>query len=75
VLDFKCNQCNRCFAKIESLNQHQQATGHLPSSILSPSAPLTVHGNRQNDQDPLDVILNGIEAIKQHYSKQLLRNN
>jgi len=71
VLDYKCNQCNRFFAKIESLNQHQQATGH----ISPPSVPLGGHDSKQNDLDPLVIILNGIEAIKQHYTKQILRNN
>jgi len=53
--DYKCEQCNRSFAKIESLNQHQQATGHV--RLIS------------NEHDPMRIILQGIEAIKQVYMK------
>jgi hypothetical protein len=69
VKDYKCNQCNRYFAKIESLNQHQQATGHISSVIQPSSVPLSSYDSKQNAEDYLAIILNGIEAIKQHYMK------
>jgi hypothetical protein len=88
VSDFKCNQCNHYFTKLESLNQHQQATGHLSSSIPSPdpnniisqqraSRPLSLNdrGNNKNDQDSTLTILQGIEAIRQHFAKQRAKNN
>ncbi|CAF3831464.1 unnamed protein product, partial [Rotaria sordida] len=61
ICDYKCNQCNRYFSKIESLNQHQQATGHISLSL--------------NDQDSMMIILQGIEAIKQYFEKHGLINN
>ncbi|CAF2469703.1 unnamed protein product [Rotaria sp. Silwood2] len=88
VHDFKCNQCNRYFSKLESLNQHQQATGHISSSMqstdnkefaLQTTSPTSLafnnHDNNMNDQDPLIIILEGIEAIKQYYEKRALRND
>jgi hypothetical protein len=73
VLDYKCDQCNKFFTKIESLNQHQQATGHMLAAAAA--APVPAPTSVQNDQDPIDVILNGIEAIKQHYEKRRLKND
>jgi len=88
VLANKCNQCNRYFSKIESLNQHQQATGHISSDIQSSDQnglihrqssslllPASDHGRNHDDEDSILIILQGIEAIKQFYTKRFQRNN
>ena len=72
-LNYKCNQCNRFFSKIESLNQHQQATNHIVAPTPLPTIPAVVRDSEGNDQDPMAVILNGIEVIRQHYIKQLAK--
>ncbi|CAF1237511.1 unnamed protein product [Rotaria magnacalcarata] len=82
IRDYKCDQCNHYFAKMESLNQHQKATGHTSSpkkstgngcfvlqetsAVLSPS---NRNYNSNDDEDPMLIILQGIEAIRQHYVK------
>ncbi|CAF0935109.1 unnamed protein product [Adineta steineri] len=76
VLDYKCCQCNRYFAKIESLNQHQQATGHILSSsqILNQNEPIRPQTmNNDNKKDAQRIILEGIEAMKQIYLKKSLK--
>ncbi|CAF3489430.1 unnamed protein product [Rotaria sp. Silwood1] len=86
VRDYRCNQCNRYFSKIESLNQHQQATGHISplmqltdnrrfslQATSSPLLPSSNHDENKDDQDPMLIILRGIESIKQYYEKHGLR--
>ena len=70
-LNYKCNQCNRFYPKLESLTQHQQATGHTLAPTPLPSIPAMVKDSRGNNQDPMVIILNGIEAMRQHFIKQL----
>jgi hypothetical protein len=87
VQEYRCNHCNRCFGKIESLDQHRQATGHLLPSIQprkhnefihphipSSSLPINNHNHNDDDQDML-IILQGIEVIKQHFGKLHLKKN
>ncbi|CAF3380576.1 unnamed protein product [Rotaria socialis] len=82
IRDYKCDQCNHYFAKVESLNQHRNATGHTSSpkkstangcfvlqetsAVLSPS---NRNNNNNDNEDPMLIILQGIEAIRQHYVK------
>lgn len=73
-MNFKCNQCNRFFSKIESLNQHQQATKHLDTPTPLPIIPSTVKDSQGNDCDPMVIMLNGIEVLRQHFIKQLPKN-
>ncbi|CAF0851829.1 unnamed protein product [Adineta ricciae] len=84
VSDYRCQQCNRLFAKSESLNQHQQDTGHpdvpppptiYPKSILRRTQLPPPSFVPQTEPDPFEIILGGIEALKNHYIKRSTKPN
>ncbi|CAF1280945.1 unnamed protein product [Adineta steineri] len=83
--EYQCEQCTRRFTKLDGLNQHQRATSHnglkmqtssvTNGSIWDETPPLIVPQRNMSMPNtmqgtPMSIILQGIEALVQHYPKQ-----
>lgn len=78
ALEHACDQCSRRFSKREHLQQHREAVGHTrrnSTSSLNRLAPAETASSlttpQDADKDPFDVILEGIEAIREAYLRRL----